>query len=186
MMMKKLAPALGLVLLLVVTRPAVYSDAVAFKAQVTDSANNQYSLSDVTISGTSVLHFRLRDAAFTLPFEKIQSVTITNQGTSPFPGYVGADLVTSGGNTTHLFVNTENYRIEGIESNLGITLKIPLTDIQRLTFVPPPPSPTPSPSLSPSPSPTNRPTTTSPGPSPSASPSARPYTSPSPALSPSR
>jgi hypothetical protein len=147
-----------------------------YKAKVIDNQNNQYSLSNVAISGTTVFHCRLKDTVFTLDFSKVRSLAINPQAASPFQGYMPANFTLADGGSAQAYVDLDNFWLEGTEDNFQVRIQIKLSEVVRLDLTEEviPPSPSPSPSPSPAPSPSAQPPTpdfTSPPSAPSLSPS---------------
>ncbi|HEQ71214.1 MAG TPA: hypothetical protein ENN69_01895 [Spirochaetia bacterium] len=118
--------------------PLLFGQAETYRGNVIDAAGNRYTLTDLTISGTTRVHCILQDTFFTVGFDRLRSVTFTPENTeSPFQGYVRANLVTTGGTQTALYVNRENYVVQGVEENLGVKIRIPFTEVQTLEVLPP-------------------------------------------------
>lgn len=138
-----LIPVLMLVILALLT-PQEQS---RFSGVVVDRENNSYNLSGLSVSGETFFHCRLKDAVFTVSFEKIQSVAFPEMtAESPYKGYVFADLVMVTGNQSRVYLNLENYWLEGIEENFGVKVKFTLSEIASVQIVQPELMPTPSPS----------------------------------------
>ena len=127
--------SIAIFFLMTVMITAVAQAQPVYRGSIVNINNYTYNLSEITISGNTVFHCRLQDTLFTLPFDKVQSVTITAGGESPYKGYVLADFVLTTGNQAQVYLNIENYRIEGIEENFNIRVKFPLTEIQSLQFI---------------------------------------------------
>jgi hypothetical protein len=114
----------------------ISGDQITYKGKVTDNTGNVYSLSDVSIDGDTIFHCRLKDAVFTLGFERIQSLTInTADTTSPFKGFVLCNLALDNGNQMQVYIDLDNRWLSGTEENFKVKIKFLLTAISRLEFV---------------------------------------------------
>jgi hypothetical protein len=115
------------------------------KATVTDRQNNRFNLTGMTISGVTVVHILLKDSESRVNLEKIRSISVVAEPAvpPPFKGYVLADIILVEGGSSRVWIDFENYWAEGVDETLGITIRIPLTDIARLdlTTAVVPPSP---------------------------------------------
>lgn len=145
MVVKKLFFECIALLFILICSNAIPQEQSGFSGTLVDTDENTYTLTQLTVSGTTFFHCRLKDAIFTVPFEKISSISFPEAEESPYPGYVLTDLVLTSGTITRIYLNLENYWLEGFEQNLNVRVKFMLTEITSLQIVQPQPNQTPLP-----------------------------------------
>jgi len=109
--------------------------ATLYSGRVTTTGNAVYTLKNFTISRLEYFNCRLRDSVFKIPFEKVQSLTLTPTPEPLYAGYTQGSVTWVGGGQVQVYVSTANYRVEGLDEKLGVSLKIPLSEIVTIQLI---------------------------------------------------
>ncbi|MBN1522877.1 MAG: hypothetical protein JW904_00230 [Spirochaetales bacterium] len=106
-----------------------------YSATVTDKSNAIFTLKEISVSGYTWFHCLLKDSMFKMPFDLIRSITFIETAEPPFKGYAESTLAYAAGGQVQLYVDLDNYWIEGVNEALQITMKIPLNDISTIIII---------------------------------------------------
>ena len=113
----------------------LHAEQFLYIARITDTQGNEFLIQNINRDEFEYFNCRIRNDIFELNFSEIQSITFTGIPNETLTGYTLATVVLVNNHSANLYIRSGNNSVAGFESNFNIEIKIPIHDIQSITFI---------------------------------------------------
>jgi hypothetical protein len=112
-----------------------FAESEGYTARMTDTDGNEYLFENFSRNGYEHFNCMVQDTVFKLDFNRIRSITFDDTSEIKAEGYRRATVVLTTNHSSTLYIATDTAEVGGIESNLAISLKLPLEQVTSIIFI---------------------------------------------------